>query len=114
MKASILLGLIAICLISCAVSNDVSISPTTTDPSIIATGSTPAEPASQTSEPSEIAQTATSTIAPTVTLIPGILSGEELQERVDAWVNGEIPFAEEDRLLDMMTGEPLRLSLIHI
>ncbi len=112
MKASLALGFIAIALVSCRGSNNAPVLTGATEPSGMHSSPTSTAAASRTSEPLETYQAATETIAPTATPIPGILSHEQLKERVDAWVNGEIPFAEEDRLLDMVTGEPLRLGAV--
>ena len=79
---------------------------------IIAPGFTPTGSSSQILESVEPHQAVTSTVASTATLFPGILTREELQERVDAWVDGETPYEEDDRLLDEMTGEPLRLGVL--
>jgi len=37
---------------------------------------------------------------------------EELQQRVDKWIGGEIPFSDDDRLLSEKTGDVMRLGLI--
>ena len=103
MKSSIPLVFIAILLFSCTERSDTSITASSFIPTVSA---------SNTPEPSETEQIATSAITPTATMITGILSKDELQEQVDAWVNGEIPYVEEDRLLDEMTGESLQLGVL--
>lgn len=53
-----------------------------------------------------------STETSTFMLPPGAMSYDEIQLRVDEWINEKISFKETDRLLDEDTGEPLRLGLL--
>jgi len=51
----------------------------------------------------------------TYTPIPlpaGLFSHEELQIQIDAWVNGEIEFTDDDKLLDEKTGEIVPLGIL--
>jgi len=40
------------------------------------------------------------------------MSHDQLQDRVNDWINGNIPFDDSDRLLDEVTAEELRLGLL--
>ncbi|MEL7657473.1 MAG: hypothetical protein AAGU75_16385 [Bacillota bacterium] len=53
--------------------------------------------------------TATFTPYPTP---PGLLTYEELEQRMQDWISGEIEFTDEDRLLDEKTGEVLKLGVL--
>ncbi len=60
--------------------------------------------------------TATVKAIPSITVepvfSPDAMSIDDLQSRVDAWVNGEIQFGENERLLDEITREPIRLAFL--
>lgn len=44
--------------------------------------------------------------------VPGSMTRDMLQDRVDDWINGRIPFSDEDRLLDEVNAEEMRLGLL--
>jgi len=61
--------------------------------------------------------TNTHTLEPTMTntpipMPPGVLSPEEMQGRIDAWINGDIEFTDDERLLDEKTGEIIPLGIL--
>lgn len=58
-------------------------------------------------------QTALSTSTATQFPIPtGLLTYQELEQRINDWINGVIDFSDTDRILDEKTGEELKLGLL--
>lgn len=58
-------------------------------------------------------QTARSTSTATQFSIPiGLLTHQELEQRINDWINGVIEFSDTDRILDEKTGEELKLGLL--
>lgn len=60
----------------------------------------------------------TSTPSPTSTFTPyptppDLLTREELDQRIQEWVSGEVEFTDADRLLDEKTGEVLKLGVLN-
>ena len=66
---------------------------------------------------------ATATNLPPLTPIPtstatpfpiptGLLTRQELEQRINDWINGVIEFSDTDRILDEKTGEELKLGLL--
>jgi hypothetical protein len=43
---------------------------------------------------------------------PGLLTREELEQRMQDWISGEIELTDADRLLDEETGEEVRLGML--
>ncbi|NIM93053.1 MAG: hypothetical protein GTO18_05000 [Anaerolineales bacterium] len=52
------------------------------------------------------------TSTPLQVYVAGAMSHEELQQRVDDWVSGRTSFTDNDRILDEISGEPVRLGLL--
>lgn len=42
----------------------------------------------------------------------GLLTHQELEQRINDWINGVIEFSDTDRILDEKTGEELKLGLL--
>ena len=42
----------------------------------------------------------------------GLLTHEELEQRMQDWISGKIQFADENRILDKIAGEELRLGVL--
>lgn len=58
-------------------------------------------------------QTARSASTATQFPIPiGLLTHQELEQRINDWINGVIEFSDSDRILDEKTGEELKLGLL--
>jgi len=66
---------------------------------------------------------ATATDLPTLTSMPtstatqfpiptGLLTHQELEQRINDWINSVIEFSDTDRILDEKTGEELKLGLL--
>lgn len=111
MRRMLALLLSGILLIACTPGSATSDGETTTlDPSHT-TSSTPASV--PTKHPSHTATVrAVSSMTVEQEFFPYAISIDELQFRVDAWVNGEIQFGEHERLLDEKTREPIRLAFL--
>ena len=51
------------------------------------------------------------TPTPTYFIPEGVMEHSEMEQRISDWITGAIEFTEDDRILDEVTGTPLRLGL---